>query len=163
LKVFDARLAEAQSRSEEQLALFRGRAEEMAQRLEKIASEARRDLAETRKLVERITREFVPQIRARLDESVARAADEFDAATACEARRRSLEQDVARAAEQSPISSAPPSRHFCIRVSWPPSAPWTNTPKARSTAWSRLPAKLQRISTSRRPPRNRAEAKVTAS
>ncbi len=181
LKVFDARLAEAQSRSEEQLALFRSRAEEMAQRLEKIASEARRDLAETRKLVERITREFEPQIRARLDESVARAADEFDAAaarvsdrqlvrlmedaqmttrelssqleargtearshllsgandtldefrrqlnvhaelavseatqrttsslasldaenrTACEARRRSLEQDVARAAEQS--------------------------------------------------------------
>src|SRR3989441_3059340 len=62
-----------------------------------------------------------------------------------------------------PISSAPPSRHFCIRVSWPPSAPWTNTPKARSTAWSRLPAKLQRISTSRRLPRNREEAKVTAS
>jgi hypothetical protein len=60
----------------------------MAQRLEKQAAELRRELANSQEFVERMTREMEPQINARLNEAVARAASEFEGATARTAHRR---------------------------------------------------------------------------
>ncbi len=78
----DARVAELLGRREEQLELYRSQADEMAQRLEKAATDARRDLAETQTFVERIARELEPQIRARLGDSLTRVTAEFEGSAA---------------------------------------------------------------------------------
>jgi hypothetical protein len=79
---------EIASHLKEQLEKYSGQAEEMAQRLEKQAAELRRELANSQEFVERMTREIQPQINARLNEAVARAASEFEGATARTAHRR---------------------------------------------------------------------------
>ena len=76
------------SHLKEQMEKYRGQAEEMAQRLEKQAAELRRELASSQEFVEKMTREMEPQIHARLNEAVARAAAEFEGATARTAHRR---------------------------------------------------------------------------
>lgn len=76
----DFRLLELRSRAEEELDLYKERAREMTARLEKLAAEVRRDLAESRNLAEKLAHEMEPQIRARLDESVGRFAEEFQTA-----------------------------------------------------------------------------------
>ena len=76
----DFRLLELRSRAEEELDLYKERAREMTARLEKLAAEVRRDLAESRNLAEKLAHEMEPQIRARLDESVGRVAEEFQTA-----------------------------------------------------------------------------------
>jgi len=72
----------------EQMEKYRGQAEEMAQRLEKQAAELRRELAKSQEFVERVTREGVPQIHARLNEAVAQATSQFELATARSTDRR---------------------------------------------------------------------------
>ena len=62
--------------------MHRGRAEEMAQRLEKQADELRRELANAQEYVERMTREIASQIPARLKEAVTQATLDFESATA---------------------------------------------------------------------------------
>ncbi len=79
---------EIASHLKEQMEKYRGQAEEMAQRLEKQAAELRRELANSQEFVERMMREMQPQINARLNEAVARAASEFEGATARTAHRR---------------------------------------------------------------------------
>jgi hypothetical protein len=79
---------EIASHLKEQMEKYRGQAEEMAQRLEKQAAELRRELASSQEFVEKMTREMEPQISARLNEAVARAASEFEGATARTAHRR---------------------------------------------------------------------------
>jgi len=69
---------EIASHLKEQMEKYRGQAEEMAQRLEKQAAELRRELANSQEFVERMMREMQPQINARLNEAVARAASEFE-------------------------------------------------------------------------------------
>ena len=64
------------------MALHRGRAEEMTQRLEKQAGELRRELANAQEYMERMTREIAPQIPARLKEAVTQATSDFESATA---------------------------------------------------------------------------------
>jgi hypothetical protein len=54
----------------------------MAQRLEKQATELRRELARSQEFVERMTREREPQIHARLNEAVAQATSQFETAIA---------------------------------------------------------------------------------
>jgi len=71
-----------------QIEKYRGQAEEMAQRLEKQAADLRRALASSQEFAEKMTREIEPQINARLNEAVARASSEFEAATARTAHRR---------------------------------------------------------------------------
>jgi len=68
--------------------MYRGRAEEMTQRLEKQAGELRRELANAQEYVERMTREIAPQIPARLKEAVTQATSDFESATAVVADRR---------------------------------------------------------------------------
>ncbi len=79
---------EIASRWKEQMEKYRSQAEEMAQRLEKQAADLRRELASSQEFVERMKREVEPQINARLNEAVARATSEFEAATARTAHRR---------------------------------------------------------------------------
>ena len=79
---------EITSQWKEQMENYRSQAEEMAQRLEKQAAELRRELANSQQFAEKMTREMEPQINARLNEALARAASEFEAATARTAHRR---------------------------------------------------------------------------
>ena len=68
--------------------MYRGRAEEMARSLEKQADELRRELANAREYVEKITREIAPQIPASLKEALAQATSDFESATAVVVDRR---------------------------------------------------------------------------
>ena len=61
--------------------VYRGRAEEVAQRLEKQADELRRELANAQEYVEKITREIAPQIPASLKEALTQATSDFESAT----------------------------------------------------------------------------------
>lgn len=60
---------------------YRGRAEELAERLERQAEELRRELASAQEYVEKITRELAPQIPAGLKEALTRATSDFEGAT----------------------------------------------------------------------------------
>ncbi len=79
---------EMASRWKEQMETYRGRAEEMAQRLEQQAAELRRELAKSQEFVEKMTREIGPQIHAHLSEAVNRATSEFEGAAARAVDRR---------------------------------------------------------------------------
>ena len=79
---------ELASQWKEQMEKYRGQAEEMAQRLEKQAAAMRRELANAQEFLEKMSRQMEPQIHARLNESLARAASDFEAATARTAHRR---------------------------------------------------------------------------
>jgi hypothetical protein len=61
--------------------MYRGRAEEMAERLEKQADDLRRELASAKEYVEKITREIAPQIPASLKEALTQATSDFESAT----------------------------------------------------------------------------------
>jgi hypothetical protein len=68
---------------------YRGRAEEVAQRLETQAGELRRELANTaQEYVEKMTREIGPQIPAQLNEAVCQAISNFESALAVVLDRR---------------------------------------------------------------------------
>ena len=62
--------------------VYRGRAEKMAQRLEKQVDELRRELANAKEYAEKITREIVPQIPASLKEALTQATSDFQNTTA---------------------------------------------------------------------------------
>jgi len=80
LREESAREMDAQGKAD--MEMYRGRAEEMAQRLEKQAGELRRELANAQEYVEKMTRESAPQIPARLQEAVTQATSDFESATA---------------------------------------------------------------------------------
>jgi len=75
----EARLEEDRNRWEEQQETHRRRTEEVAQQLEKLVADARHDLTGSQEIVNNV-RELEPKIRGRLDESIGRAAEEFEAA-----------------------------------------------------------------------------------
>jgi hypothetical protein len=79
LSRIEARLDEDRKRLEEQLEAHRKHTEEVAQQLEKLVADARRDLTGTQEAVGH-ARDLEPKIRGRLDESIGRATEEFDAA-----------------------------------------------------------------------------------
>ena len=68
--------------------MYRGRAEEIVQRLEKQADELRRELANAHEYVEKITREIAPQIPASLKEALTQATSDFESATTVVVDRR---------------------------------------------------------------------------
>ena len=72
----------------EQMVQYRGRVDEMAQRLEKQAEDLRSELAKAQQFAEKMTGEIEPQIHTRLNEAVARAGSEFDAAASRIVERR---------------------------------------------------------------------------
>jgi hypothetical protein len=71
-----------------ELETYRGRTEEVAQRLEHQAAELRRELAAAQQYMEKLTREIQPQIPGRLTEAVAQASKEFDSSAAVIMDRR---------------------------------------------------------------------------
>lgn len=76
----DARLADDRRHWDEQQAEYRQRAEAIAQHLEVLAATTQQNLTDSQKFFERIGGEVEPTIRGRLDESIARATEEFDSA-----------------------------------------------------------------------------------
>ncbi|HYL63445.1 MAG TPA: hypothetical protein VE077_12570 [Candidatus Methylomirabilis sp.] len=76
----EARLGEFQAQWADQQNAYRARAEEISQRLEKLAADARRNLTETQNSAEKLSREIEPQTRGRLDESLSKATDQFESA-----------------------------------------------------------------------------------
>ena len=68
--------------------MYRGQAEEIAQRLEKQADELRRELANAQAYVEKLTRDVESSIPASLKETVNQAASDFESAAAVIADRR---------------------------------------------------------------------------
>ena len=72
----------------EQMEKYRGQAEEMAQRLEKQAAELRSELVRSKEFLDKMTREIEPQVHARLNEAVTRAAADFEGAASRALERR---------------------------------------------------------------------------
>ncbi len=79
LSRIEARLVEDRNRWEEQQEAYRRRADELAQQMEKLVADSRRELSGTHEAVDNV-RDLEPKIRGRLDEAVGRATEEFDAA-----------------------------------------------------------------------------------
>lgn len=79
LRRMDARLEQDLSHWEEKQEAHRKRAEEVAQQLEKLVADTRRDLSGAQELVGGV-RELEPTIRGRLEESVGRATEQFEVA-----------------------------------------------------------------------------------
>jgi len=78
----DSRLAEDQQRWKEQQDAYRSRTEEIADGLEKLGADTRRDLAETKTFVERAAGDLEPRMRDQITASVEHASQEFEAAVA---------------------------------------------------------------------------------
>ncbi len=88
-----ARLAEMRQRWEEELAVHRSRAEETSKRLEILGANAAQGLVELQKFVERTKSEIEPQFNACLNQSLVRAASEFETIAAHVSERQHAELD----------------------------------------------------------------------
>jgi hypothetical protein len=82
LSHLEKRLEETRSRWEERREAYRSGADELGLRLEKLAGEAGLELGDKQGFIEKAVRELEPQIRMRLEETVGRAREEFEAAAA---------------------------------------------------------------------------------
>jgi hypothetical protein len=80
LSRMEARLAEDRTRWEEHQVEFRGRTEQLAERLEHLAAETQRCLTGAQRMVERASNEVEPRIREQLARSVGRVTEDFEAA-----------------------------------------------------------------------------------
>ena len=84
LSHLEARSAEFQRSFENQQLVHRSQADEIVQRLEKLVSDTQHELAETRKLVEQLAQQPVPQseplTHPALEQSITRATEHFEAA-----------------------------------------------------------------------------------
>ena len=78
----DSRLAEDQQRWKEHQDAYRSRTEQIADGLEKLGADTRRDLAETKTFVERAAEELEPRMRDQITAYVERASQEFEVAVA---------------------------------------------------------------------------------
>ena len=76
------------SQWKEQMETYRGQAEQLALKLEKQASELKRQLERSHEFLEKMNHELEPQVHARLNEAVSRAASDFDGAAARTVDRR---------------------------------------------------------------------------
>jgi len=79
---------EIASHWKEQMEMYRGQAEELAQRLEKHAADLRRELEKSQEFVDKMSREIEPQLHSKMNEAVTRASTEFEGATARAVERR---------------------------------------------------------------------------
>src|SRR6266403_1548975 len=88
-----ARLVEMRQRWEEELAVHRSRAEETSKRLEILGANAGQGLVELQRFVERTKSEIEPQFNACLNQSLVRAASEFETIAAHVSERQHAELD----------------------------------------------------------------------
>ncbi|OLE49537.1 MAG: hypothetical protein AUG46_00045 [Acidobacteria bacterium 13_1_20CM_3_58_11] len=107
LSRLEERLGEAQSRWEERQEANRSGAgaDELARRFEKLAGEAGPELGETQGFIEKAARELEPQMRTTLEETVARAREEFEAAAARVSDRQLVRLMEATRMETREVSS----------------------------------------------------------
>jgi hypothetical protein len=73
---------EVYGRLEVRLEANRGRAEEVAERLEKMAGEIRAEMAESKKLAEKMSYELAPRMRDGIEETLTRITEDFEGAAA---------------------------------------------------------------------------------
>jgi len=76
----ESRLAEDRTRWEQTHEEFRGRTAELSERLERLAGETQRSLTEAQGVLSRVGTDIEPRMVDRLNHSIARAADDFEAA-----------------------------------------------------------------------------------
>jgi hypothetical protein len=76
----EARLADDHSRWDEMQASFTARTNELSARLESLAGETQRSLTDAQGVLSRVGSDVEPRILDRLNQSIARAADDFEAA-----------------------------------------------------------------------------------
>jgi hypothetical protein len=76
----ESRLSEDRSRFEQMQASFDARTTELSQRLESLANETQRSLTDAQGVLSRVGSDVEPRILDRLNQSIARAADDFEAA-----------------------------------------------------------------------------------
>jgi hypothetical protein len=76
----ESRLSEDRSRFEDMQASFDARTTELSQRLEALANETQRSLTDAQGVLSRVGSDVEPRILDRLNQSIARAADDFEAA-----------------------------------------------------------------------------------
>jgi hypothetical protein len=76
----ESRLAEDRTRWEQTHEEFRGRTAELSVRLERLAGETQRSLTEAQGVLSRVGTDVEPRMVDRLNQSIARAADDFEAA-----------------------------------------------------------------------------------
>jgi hypothetical protein len=69
-------------RLETRLEANRGRAEEVAEQLEKMAAQIRAELADTKRLSEKMSLEIAPRVHAGIEETLTRVTEDFEAAAA---------------------------------------------------------------------------------
>jgi len=80
LSRMEVRLAEDRTRWEVQQEDFRSRAGELAERLERMASETQHSLTEAQRLLEKAGGDVEPRIREQMATSIGRATEDFEAA-----------------------------------------------------------------------------------
>jgi hypothetical protein len=80
LSLIGAKLVEDRNRWMGEQEAYRGRNEELVQRIENLAAQTERNIAEMQKLAERAANEIEPQVHGRVQMSIAQATEEFDAA-----------------------------------------------------------------------------------
>jgi hypothetical protein len=95
-----ARLAEIQNRGEQELGIYRGRADEISRRIEELILKTQQALSETQQFVERFATEVTPQLQARLNNSAVQANSEFEARVA-----QVSEQHLAQLTESTQIAT----------------------------------------------------------
>ena len=78
LSRMDARLVDDRNRWAELQETQRARAEELAKRIEGLATETHRNLTEAQKFVERVAAEIEPEVRVRVEQAMHRASEEFE-------------------------------------------------------------------------------------
>jgi hypothetical protein len=87
---FETQLAEFRGQWMEQQGVYRSQVEGIVQRLQETAAETEKSLGEARKFSEKFTREVESQLRTGLEESLARAGEEFEGGAARVADRQLL-------------------------------------------------------------------------
>jgi len=98
-----SRLAEVQSRWEKELVVYRTRAEDTARRLDTLAASTQQSLAESQKTAERIKSDLDPELSARINQTLAKANNDFDAHAAQVSERHlaALAQSALTAAREA--------------------------------------------------------------
>ena len=102
---------EVYGRLEVRLEANSGRAEELAERLEKMATEIRTELAETKKLSDKMTLEIAPKVHAGLEVTISRLTEDFEAAAA-----RVCDRQIVRMMENKQMVTREVASHLEART-----------------------------------------------
>jgi hypothetical protein len=102
---------EVYGRLEVRLEANRGRGEELAERLEKMAAEIREELAETKKTAERVSFELAPRVQSGMEETLTRITEDFEAAAA-----RICDRQIVRMMENKQMVTREVTSHLEARA-----------------------------------------------